>query len=197
MERAILSLFLIARIAASLGWIGLASEFLDRRFVQEPAVERGDLGLIVGRRGGARPITFDQLAHARFGKVAQHREAAVGRAVGGDRRVLGPGAVHIAEEIVAGLDALVHARGVDTPGAHAIGLGGLGGAAALGGLIEQRKHRALLVDAGMIVGSESRGGRGEREQGHGQAKRLHRHPLMCLMEAIHRPLPESALRSSA
>jgi hypothetical protein len=58
--------------------------------------------------------------------------------------------------------------------AHAIGLDGLAGAAALRRrLIEQRQHCALFVDAGMIVMGGERGRGGKREQGRGQAQGFH------------------------
>ena len=56
---------------------------------------------------------LDQLAHLFARLLDQDFAGAVARLVGGDFRLLDPGAVRIGEEVVAGGDAVIDAREVD------------------------------------------------------------------------------------
>src|SRR5690606_40622822 len=120
---------------------------LDRGFVQEAAVQRGDLRGIAGGGVAARHVVLHQPAHPRLGQVAQDEEGAVHGAVGGDPGGARPVAAHVGEEVVARRHARVHAGGVDAPAAVAGGVGGGGGRARGGGVAEQRHQVAVGVEA--------------------------------------------------
>jgi hypothetical protein len=151
---------------------------LDRGFVHERAVERRDLGLVSAGGGIAGRVAFNQLAQAGFGQIAKRRKGAVGGAVGGNLGGPGPVAVHIAEEIVAGLHRAVHAGKVDAPRAHPHRVGGGGGAGAAGLIargVEDRHHRAGVVDAVVVMagaGGGRRGGGEGKERGGGKSEAL-------------------------
>src|SRR3546814_10080555 len=66
---------------------------------------------------------IEDLARARLRQVGERREHAVIRLIGRDLGILRPGPIGIGIEIVAGLDALVHAGEVEAEGAD-FGLGG-------------------------------------------------------------------------
>jgi ribosomal protein S25 len=132
------------------------------------------MGAMRVRSGIAGRIALDELAKPGLGKVAKHREGAVGGAVGGDRRRLRPIAVDVAEEVVARLHRPVHARSVDAPAAIALRLDRRrsAGAALLRELVEDGDHRAHLVEARMALARPGGRGGGEREQRGGQDKAL-------------------------
>jgi hypothetical protein len=86
---------------------------VDRRGVHEAGVVVADLSEVGARGGVGFRGLLDQLGNAAVGEVEQLNERAVGAAVGGDLRLLEPGAVGVLEEVVARLHRAVHASDVE------------------------------------------------------------------------------------
>src|SRR6185437_1318148 len=93
--------------------------FFDRGRVGEGVVEVADL-LFFRRERRGRPglDPLHDFLHALFAEDREVRKRARARAVRGDDGVFVTGAVRVVEEVVAGLDALVHAGEVNAPGAQ-------------------------------------------------------------------------------
>ncbi len=110
---------------------------VDGGRVHVAGVEVADLG--VDRAHGLRlgRQSLDDRLHALVGQVVELREGAVVGLVGGDRRVLQPGAVHREEQAVLRTHAGVHAglvqpRGHRAGDGHRRGGGGIGGERQVG-----------------------------------------------------------------
>jgi hypothetical protein len=119
-------------------------ELLGGRFIEECAVDRGDLRLVrLQVLVGGPPV--ENGPHARLGEIAQQVERTPARLVGRDLRRRGPLAVDVAEKIVARLHGLVHAFEVDAPGA--VAFGGRGGGRVSGRERErgEQRHRGDQV----------------------------------------------------
>ena len=84
---------------------------LDCRGVHEAPVGCADAAVRVLN------LLLDDSARSLARQVVEHVKHAVGRLVGGDRSVPGPGTVRIFEKVIAGRDAAVHAGGVEAESA--------------------------------------------------------------------------------
>ena len=93
---------------------GTQTPVADAHVVEEARVEVADALLIGGLHIGALGRLHDEFPHLFLGPVVKQPERAIGGAVGRDRVVGQPAAVHMAEQVVLGADAGILMGQVDS-----------------------------------------------------------------------------------
>ena len=93
---------------------GTQTPVTDGRLVEETGVEVADALLIGGCGTGALGRLRNQFPDLLLGPVVEQAECAIGGAVGGDRVIGQPAAVHMAEQVILGADRGVHVGQVDS-----------------------------------------------------------------------------------
>ena len=175
---------------------------LDARLVHEGGVVVGDLlRLRAGRRSGG---LLDDGAGALERVLGEHAEDAPARLVGGDLGGLLPGAVRVAEEVVAGRDGAVHALDVEPDAAARFGPGGVGagvrasrrGQSSEG---EQRDESELGVHASPRTNALTSKQRQQEEESQPGCRAIAgRRGLRCsAAAAAGRPLPRAGVGGAA
>jgi hypothetical protein len=95
----------------------LRVERLDARLTHEGRIEGSDLGRVQARRGiDALLATLKDFPDAGLGADGQLRENAIGTAIGRNDGAVIPGAIAVAEKVVAGPGRKIHARKIKSPG---------------------------------------------------------------------------------